>query len=325
MIAPGRLAEIRRLTKSRRVTVIGDLMLDEFLVGSVERISPEAPVPVLTYDSHRHVLGGAGNAARTLAALGADAALVGLVGADPAGEAVVFEARAREIDVTGVVVAPRRSTTQKTRVIAGTQQVVRIDREAAGNPGPGAREALREAALAAVAASDAIVVSDYDKGAVAPALAGEIVEACRRRKVPCVVDTKALHAAFRGATVLTPNMGELARMARVHRVTGKELPRAAASVMQRLAPEALLVTRSEDGMSLFLADGSRIDIPALATEVHDVTGAGDTVAAVVALALGSGLALSEAADLSNLAAAVVVRKVGTDAPSWDEMATRAKE
>jgi len=325
VITPRRLAEIHTLAQGIRVTVIGDLMLDEFLVGTVERISPEAPVPVLTYGSHRHALGGAGNAARTLAALGAKTGLVGLVGDDPAGAAVIAEARARSVDVAGVVIAPRRSTTQKTRVIAGTQQVVRIDREASGNAGPAAREALRLSALTAIAASDAVVVSDYDKGAIPAALAADIVEACLAAGVPCVVDTKAAHAAFRGATVLTPNMGELARMTRQHRVTEKDIDRAASSVVRRLSPQALLVTRSEEGMSLYLADGSRIDIPALATEVHDVTGAGDTVAAVVALGLAAGLSLPEAADLANLAAAVVVRKVGTDAPSWDEMVTRAKE
>jgi rfaE bifunctional protein kinase chain/domain len=325
VIAPSRLAEVRALTRGRRVTVIGDLMLDEFLAGTVERISPEAPVPVLTYESHRHVPGGAGNAARTIAALGAHAGLVALVGNDPAGAAVVGEARARGIDVSGVVVAPHRSTTQKTRVMAGTQQIVRIDREASGNAGAAARGALRDAALAAVAVSDAVVVSDYDKGAVPAPLARDIIAACRARGIPCVVDTKALHASFRGATVLTPNMGELARMARLPRLTAKDIGRAAATVMRRLSPEALLVTRSESGMSLFAADGSRTDIPAVATEVHDVTGAGDTVAAVVALGLASGLALAEAADLANLAASVVVRKVGTDAPSWDEMAVRAKE
>lgn len=325
MISPRRLAEARAAAVGRRVTVIGDLMLDEFLVGTVERISPEAPIPILTYGSHRHMLGGAGNAARTLAALGANAALVAFVGEDPAGEALLAEAAARGVDTSGVVVTARRSTTQKTRVIAGTQQVVRIDREASGNPGPAAREALHAAALAAVAVSDAVVISDYDKGAVPAKLARDVVEACRARGVPCVVDTKALHSAFRGATVLTPNMGELARMVRLARVEAKDIDRAAASVMRRLAPDALLVTRSEDGMSLITADGERRDIPALATEVHDVTGAGDTVAAVVALGLASGLALAEAADLANLAAAVVVRKVGTDAPSWDEMASRAKE
>jgi D-beta-D-heptose 7-phosphate kinase / D-beta-D-heptose 1-phosphate adenosyltransferase len=325
VIAPRRLTEIAALTRGRRVTVIGDLMLDEFLVGSVERISPEAPIPVLTYDSHRHMLGGAGNAARTLAALGAASGLVALVGEDFAGSSVIDEAVARGISVAGVVATPRRSTTQKTRVIAGTQQIVRIDREATGNAGAAALEALRRAALAAVAVSDAVVISDYDKGAVSATLARDIIAACRDRGIPCVVDTKAAHAAFRGATVLTPNMGELARMGRVQHVTAKGLDRAASFVMKRLAPGALLVTRSEDGMSLFLADGSRTDIPALATEVHDVTGAGDTVAAVVALGLASGLALTESADLANLAAAVVVRKVGTDAPSWDEMAARAKE
>lgn len=306
------------------MAVIGDIMLDEFLVGTVERISPEAPVPVLTYDYHRHVLGGAGNAARTLAALGASASLVGLIGEDVAGQAVLEAADVLGIDTGGVIAAPRRSTTLKTRVVAGTQQVVRIDREASGPAGPAVREAMREAAMSAVAAADAIVLSDYEKGGLPPALVRQIVEACRSRRVPCVVDPKAVHAAFRGATVLTPNMGELARLARMHRVTEREIDRAAAAVIRKVAPEALLVTRSEDGMSLFLP-GERVDVPALATEVHDVTGAGDTVAAAVALGLASGLDVREAADLANLAAAVVVRKVGTEAPSWDEMAGRAKE
>lgn len=325
MITPRRLAEVHALTQGRRVAVVGDLMLDEFLTGTVERISPEAPVPVLTYGSHRHMLGGAGNAARSVAALGGRVALVGLVGEDAAGAAVLAEAAARGVDASGVVVAPRRSTTQKTRVIAGTQQIVRVDREAAGNPGAAAREALRLSALAAVADSDAVVISDYDKGALSPALIRAIVEACRARAIPCVVDAKAAHPSLRGATVLTPNLGELARMTGRRIATPDDLDRAATSVVRKLSLDALLVTRSEDGVSLFLPDGPRTDIPALATEVHDVTGAGDTVAAVVALALASGLAMPEAAELANLAAAVVVRKVGTDAPSWDEMAARARE
>ena len=325
MITRRRLAEIRMLAQGREVAVVGDLMLDEFLAGTVERISPEAPVPVLTFESNRYVLGGAGNAARTLAALGAKASLVGLVGGDPAGQALRDEALSEGMDVAGLVQAPRRTTTLKTRIIAQTQQVVRIDREASGTVGPAVRRDLKQAALAAIDSADAVLVSDYDKGAVPVALARELVERSRLRGVPCVVDSKAVHTAFRGATVLTPNVGELARMARAHAVSEKDISRAAAVVLRRLALEALLVTRSEAGMSLFAAGAERVDIPALATEVRDVTGAGDTVAAVIALGLASGLDLAEAARLATLAAAVVVRKVGTAAPSWDEMTALAEE
>ena len=324
MITRRRLAEIRELARGREVAVVGDLMLDEFLAGTVERISPEAPVPVLTFQSNRYALGGAGNAARTLIALGAKARLVGLVGGDTAGQALMTEARSEGMDVAGLVMASRRSTTLKTRIIAQTQQVVRIDREAAGAVGPAVRRDLKEAALAALDTCVAVLVSDYDKGAVSAALARDLVERSRARGVPCIVDSKAVHTAFRGATVLTPNVGELAKLARVHAVNDKDIARLAGVVMRRLAPDALLVTRSEAGMSLFALGAERVDVPALATEVRDVTGAGDTVAAVIALGLASGLDLSEAARLATLAAAVVVRKVGTAAPSWDEMAALAE-
>lgn len=325
MITRHRLAEIRKLAEGLRIAVVGDLMLDEFLAGTVERISPEAPVPVLTFQTNRFVLGGAGNAARTLAALGAKSALVGLVGGDTTGQTLLAEALAEGMDVSGLVVAPRRSTTLKTRIVAQTQQVVRIDREATGPLGPAVRRSLREAALAAVGSASAVLVSDYDKGAVPAALARELIEATRARGVPSVVDSKAGHTAYRGASVLTPNVSELAKMARRQSVSARDVSRVAAVVLRRLAPDALLVTRSEDGMSLFASGADRVDVPALATEVRDVTGAGDTVAAVVALGLAAGLDLTESALLATLAAAVVVRKVGTAAPSWDEMAALAED
>lgn len=323
MIAVGRLAKIEKACRGRTVAVVGDLMLDEFLAGVVERISPEAPVPVLTYRNHTYVLGGAGNAARSLAELGAVGRLVGIVGADHGGTVFVAEALARGLDTRGVIVAPGRTTTLKTRVIAHAQQVVRIDREASGSLGPGVRRKLKEALADAADAAQALLVSDYDKGTVSAASARDFVAAAQKRRIPIVVDSKAMHAAYRGATLLTPNVGELARLSRVHVRTERDLVRAAAVLLRRMSPEALLVTRAEAGMSLFTANGDRVDVPALATQVHDVTGAGDTVAATVALALAAGLDLVEAANLATLAAAVVVRKVGTAAPTWEEMAALA--
>lgn len=325
MIAARRLKEIQRIAKGRTVAVIGDLMLDEFLVGAVERISPEAPVPVLAYRSHRYELGGAGNAARSVSALSAKPKLVGVVGKDQAGAFLLDEAEAEGLDVSGVVTAAHHTTTLKTRVIAHSQQVVRIDREAMGPLGAAARRAVKEKALAAIAAADAVLISDYDKGAVTTSLARDLIGAAAARGVPVVVDSKAVHAAYRGASLLTPNLVELGHLARTKVTDERGLARAAAAVLRRLAPDALLVTRAEEGMSLFGADGSRLDVPALATEVHDVTGAGDTVAAAAAVALAAGLEPPEAARLATLAAAVVVRKVGTAAPTWEEMAALAAE
>ena len=325
MITSRQLAAVRKVAQGRSVVVVGDLMLDEFLSGSVERISPEAPVPVLAYESNRYVLGGAGNSALSLMALGAQAGLVGLVGGDIAGRALLAEVSNAGLDGRGIVVAPRRSTTLKTRIVAHTQQIVRVDREAAGPIGPAVRRELRDAALAAVSGADAVLISDYDKGALPATLGREIVELCRARKIPCGVDSKAGHTAYRGATVLTPNTGELAKMARMHRLAHGDVARAAAVVLRRFAPEALLVTRAEDGMSLFVTGAERVDVPALSTQVRDVTGAGDTVAAVMALGLASGLDIADAARLATVAAAVVVRKSGTAAPSWDEMAALVEE
>lgn len=323
MIGTRRLGEIQRLAKGRTVAVIGDLMLDEFLVGAVERISPEAPVPVLAYRSHRYELGGAGNAARSVLALGAGARLVGVVGQDQAGAFLIEEAEAEGLDTSGVVTAVRHTTTLKTRVIAHSQQVVRIDREAIGPLGGAARRAVKEKAVAAIAAADVVLISDYDKGTLTTPLGRDLMDAAVARGIPVVVDSKAVHAAYRGATVLTPNLAELGHLARARVKDERGLARAAAAVLRRLAPHALLVTRAEHGMSLFGSDGSRVDVPAVATEVHDVTGAGDTVAAAVAVALAAGSEPPEAARLATLAAAVVVRKVGTAAPTWEEMAALA--
>ena len=324
MITTRRLEEIEGKCAGVKVAVLGDLILDEFLVGTVERISPEAPVPVLEYSSHSYELGGAGNAARTVARLRGEALLVGVTGSDQAGQALLSEALTEGIGVDGVVVAAKRSTTLKTRVIAQGQQVVRIDREASGGLGSNATRELRDAVADAVSAADALLVSDYDKGGLPVAIVRDAMKAADAASIPVVVDTKTVHAVYKGASVLTPNLGELARMSRMNLASEGAVEKAARAVLKRLEPEALLVTRAEAGMSLFTKVGERIDIEAIASQVHDVTGAGDTVAATLALALGAGVDLVEAARLATLAAAVVVRKVGTAAPEWGELSALAK-
>jgi rfaE bifunctional protein kinase chain/domain len=322
LIEARRLQEIEDGARGCRVVVLGDLMLDEFLVGTVARISPEAPVPVLEYESHRYELGGAGNAARTLTALGASATLIGVVGSDHAGRTLLAEAGASGLDTSTIIVVDTHLTTLKTRVIAHSQQVVRIDREATEPLAPAARRAVRQALGSALDGAGALLVSDYDKGLLTAAFARSVMSLARERGVPVVVDSKAVHLAYHGATVLTPNVAELARLVKTRISSERDLERAAASAMRRLAPGALLVTRAEEGMSVFDSKG-RLDIGAHATEVSDVTGAGDTVAAVIALSLAQGMDIGEAAEVATLAAAVVVRKVGTAAPGWDEMRSLA--
>lgn len=312
---------------NRRVLVIGDLMADEFLFGSVSRISPEAPVPVLEYRSHTIVAGGAGNAAANVASLGAKAALIAIIGADETGEQVSAVLEAAGVETSGVRRDAGRLTTRKTRIVAHSQQVVRIDRET--------REPIDEVAVPGILASlvrllpetDAVLVADYEKGVVTQRLASAIIELCKEHACPVIVDTKKADArCFKGATMLTPNASEVRRMAALldpsmldrHDVVLSSL---ALELVDALQLDALVVTRAEEGMSVFRLGEDQVDFPALTSQVHDVTGAGDTVAAAIALATASGLSVAEAANFANVAAACVVRKVGTSTVTPDELVT----
>jgi rfaE bifunctional protein kinase chain/domain len=302
-----------------RVLVVGDMMLDEYVWGEVSRISPEAPVPVVQVKRRTHVPGGAANAAAGVVALGGNAALIGIVGEDEAGRTLCAELDARSIGLDGVIQAPGRATTTKTRVIAHSQQVVRTDiEELDGIPD----EVLKRVLQAIEAESgrvDAIVLSDYGKGLVSPAIAARAIERAADLGVPIVVDPKGgEYTKYRGATVITPNVHETELATRLQIVDSSSLESAALELRERLDGAAVLVTRGADGMSLFTASG-RTDIPTTARSVYDVTGAGDTVVAVLALGLGAKLDLVAAARLANAAAAVAVGKVGTAAVEAEEL------
>lgn len=311
----------------KHVVVAGDLMVDEFLRGRVDRISPEAPVPVLEFDSHTFVLGGAANVAHNVVSLGGEATVVGVIGDDVAGEHLMEALAAaglRRESGEGIVVAPGRRTTLKTRVVAHTQHVVRIDREER-TPFPDEDLAVSNNVEAALSnGGSALLISDYGKGAITAAIAQRAITAARSLELPIVVDTKHHNVKpFSGATVMTPNVREVEELSRV-KITGDEaLSQGARKLIDDLGLEALLVTRAEEGMSLFSRDGGRTDIPAMAIEVHDITGAGDTVAAALALALAGGSGLETSARFANLAAAVVVRKIGTATVTVDEIAAFA--
>ena len=304
----------------RKVLVLGDVMLDEFLWGTVARVSPEAPVPVVEVARHSFHLGGAGNVAHNVRALGGEAVLAGVVGRDVAGD------RVREaLEVAGVVSAlavsdADRPTTVKTRIVAHHQQVVRADRERADDIPRGVEDALIERVGRALAGCGALVLSDYEKGVVTARVMRAARALARRQRVPVLVDPKIRHfRLYRGVAVVTPNQKEAEQAAGVAIRTDRDLRAAGERILEMLGCGAVIVTRGEHGMSLFPSGGRAVHLPTTAREVSDVTGAGDTVIATVGLALGAGATLAEAAMLANHAAGVVVGKLGTATASPAEV------
>ncbi|HVH45905.1 MAG TPA: D-glycero-beta-D-manno-heptose-7-phosphate kinase, partial [Labilithrix sp.] len=304
--------------KGRRIAVVGDLMLDEFVRGDVLRISPEAPVPVLEVKDRTAMPGGAANAAANVASLGGKVSLVGCVGADVAGETTRRLAFEAGIDASGFVVDASRPTTLKTRIVARNQQVVRIDHETRGSFAPTIAEAVANAVRAALESADACIVSDYGKGIVTPELVRVIVEAAAGK--PIVVDPKRRDfGAYRGATLITPNLGELEVAVGRTTTSVDDIVEAAQTLLPQLGGGAILVTRGPGGMSLVEPGKSAVHVPARARAVFDVTGAGDTVVGTLALALAVRLPLAVAIDVASAAAAIAVSKPGTATVSIEEL------
>ncbi len=294
------------------VLCVGDVMLDRFLHGDIERISPEAPVPVIRLRETREMPGGAGNVACNIASLGARAVLVGVVGEDEAGDRLRRILAARSGIEPALVVSARRPTICKTRFIAGRQQVVRADDESGAPLFEEEAAALMTAIDARLPACQALVLSDYGKSALAPAVVAHAVAAARQAGVPVFVDPKTDDfARYRGATCITPNLKEFAAAARAPCGTEAEIAAAARRLLADCAADAILVTRSERGMTLVERSGEVTTVPARAREVFDVSGAGDTVIATLALAHASGRTLAQSMHIANAAAGVVVSKLGT--------------
>jgi D-beta-D-heptose 7-phosphate kinase/D-beta-D-heptose 1-phosphate adenosyltransferase len=296
------------------VVVLGDLMLDRFIWGRVSRISPEAPVPVVEVTSESVLLGGAGNVFLNLQSLGASVSLCGVVGDDAPGAALLDLLRACGASVDGVLAESGRPTTQKTRVIAHQQQVVRVDRERRAPLTAKTRDALIEAVDARLDGANCLVVSDYAKGVVSPELMDRVRSAAARRHVEILVDPKVSNmACFSDVYVVTPNHLEASQASGVEIVDAATLVEAGRALLERLGAAAVLVTRGEQGMTLFERDGGVTHIPTVAKQVFDVTGAGDTVIAALAAARSIGAPLADAARLANCAAGYVVGVVGTAA------------
>lgn len=294
------------------IAVIGDVMVDRYIVGSVNRISPEAPVPVLVHGAERIVPGGAANVAANAAALGAPVLLVGLVGAD-AEAAQLAQALAAHpgIDLSGLVADPARPTITKTRVMSGRQQIVRIDAEVLSPPAEATVDRLVEAVAAAVAQSAVVVLSDYAKGVLSDRVIAAAIAAARAAGVPVIVDPKRrTFEAYAGASLVTPNRLELAAATGLPDGTDAEAAAAAAAAGAQFGGD-VLVTRAEKGMTLWRRDGRVLHVPAQAREVFDVSGAGDTALAALAVSLASGHTLETSVYFANAAAAVAVGKIGT--------------
>lgn len=319
-LTPERLDQLLDRATGLRVLVVGDLMLDVYLSGSVSRVSPEAPVPVVHVTEERVALGGAANVAANVVALGAQCDLIGYVGRDAAG-AQVRHALAEQ---AGGAIRPRlverpdRPTTTKTRVVARTQQVVRFDREHSDNLSADCADELGKLVDESAAEADALVLEDYNKGVLVPALIRAALAAAAQRGLPSVVDPKFRHFfLYQGATVFKPNAHEL------ETVLGA--PPGAAddgwleAARQRLGCEHLLVTLGEDGMLLRNRCGPTLRVPTVAREVYDVSGAGDTVTACVAVALAAGASIEEAAVLANFAAGLEVAKPGVATVAPEEL------
>ena len=314
------LASILSRAGGRSVLVIGDAMLDHFVVGRVERISPEAPVPVVTFDAEEYRLGGAANVAHNVRAMGAGVEMVGLIGPDPEGARLRAALEEAGISTRGLVEDPGRRTTRKLRVVTSrNQQVARVDYEH-DRPTEGDVEGRLIARLRdAVASADVVLISDYQKGVVTPGIARAAIEAAHSRGILSLVDPKVPHIDYyAGASVVTPNHHEAEAITLMRIRTSADARAAAQMVRTRARCEHVLITRGEQGMWL-LANGEEHDLPAEAREVSDVTGAGDTVIAAMAVALAAGASLVDAARLANCAAGLAVSRFGPAAISADDM------
>jgi D-glycero-beta-D-manno-heptose-7-phosphate kinase len=304
-----------------RILVIGDFILDQFIWGSVDRISPEAPVPVVNVNSQSYMPGGSLNVANNIHTLGGTVYPCGAVGRDLEGRMLVKVIRREGINTGGIIYDTTRPTSLKTRVIAHSQQVVRFDRE---NPGDVPAEALKKIlkfVQQQLKETDVVIIEDYGKGVIQPALIKQIVKLAKRLKKPVLVDPKEKNFSYySGATLVTPNRKEAySAFQALTRRKAASLEEVGKGLIKAWKAEAVLVTLGEDGMALFEKNGPVTKIPTTAREVYDVSGAGDTVIGVLALALALGAKMKDAAKLSNVAAGVVVGKLGTATVSTQEL------
>lgn len=303
-----------------RILVIGDVIMDEFIWGDVSRISPEAPVPVVDVRRETKMLGGAANVINNLCALGAKPLLCGVIGDDPTGREVIGSLENLGLTPEGLVIESERPTSIKTRVVAHDQQVVRFDREIRSELNPECLGRLLDAIKNNLETLDAIIIADYGKGVISEQMMKGLDALTRDTNTMVAVDPKMEnYAYYQGIDVLTPNHHEAGAFCHMEIVDRATLVQAGNRILRDLQCGAVLITQGKDGMTLFEKDGEISHIPTVAREVYDVTGAGDTVIAALALGMASGLDLRNAAIISNFAAGIVVGELGTSTVKAEEL------
>jgi rfaE bifunctional protein kinase chain/domain len=309
-----------------RVLVVGDIIMDEFIWGKVDRISPEAPVPVVTVKKETQLLGGAANVVNNIRSMGGEVFLAGILGGDGRGREILSLLEQKGVKSGGVLIDPRRPTTVKTRIIAHSQQVVRFDRENRDPLSQGYADSLASYVRETIHGVDTVVIADYGKGVVTAPLIEAITAISKEQNKVVALDPKmGRFHLYRDVTVVTPNSQEASAASGIDILDESSLRRAGEKLLDSFNCEAVLITRGEDGMALFERNKEAIFVPTTAREVFDVTGAGDTVIGVMALALSVGASFSQAAVISNLAAGIVVGKVGTATVSLKELKDTIQE
>lgn len=312
----------------KRVLVVGDLMVDEYVWGQVNRVSPEAPVLVVDAESHTFVPGGAANVVHNLHALGAETVVAGVVGNDAVGERLLDELRLIGADTSGVVRAEDRPTTQKTRIVGGAQQIVRVDREKRTALPPEVAAQLVARASDLLTVCDALLFSDYDKGVLREITVRDLLAAARRAGAVVTANPKPASAAFyRDVDVAQLNKTEAEQASGAHLIRGAEdtFHAVGTRLRETMGARNLLVTRSSQGLTVFKTGGDFVDLPAHLVEVYDGTGAGDSTIAALTLALAAGAGVEESAAIGNAAGGAVVRKVGVVTATPDEITSLFEE
>jgi D-beta-D-heptose 7-phosphate kinase/D-beta-D-heptose 1-phosphate adenosyltransferase len=310
----------------KRILIVGDVILDEYLWGDVRRISPEAPVPIVEIRSRSFVPGGAANAAANVVGLAGKALLGGVTGMDHSADKLVEVLQRQGVDTAGLVSDSERTTTTKTRLIAHSQQVVRMDSEQRVPLSPPLEDTLLRWVDDHLPQVDACILSDYGKGVVSSRVAEHVIQSARQADKPVIVDPKGTnYVKYRGAAVIKPNIHEVQQVLKEEIEDDNSLLEASRRLVQLLEGSAVLITRGPEGMSLFREGLAPVHIATFARRVFDVTGAGDTVVSTLALALAAGVALEQAVHLANLAAGIVVGKRGTATVTLEELHEGALE
>lgn len=311
---------IQTSAKTPSILVVGDLMVDHYIIGSASRLSPEAPVPIVNVKEETTTLGGAGNVVQNLVSLGAKVTVAGVIGDDSAAAELIAILTNEGVETDTIIKDNSRPTTVKTRILVGSHQLVRVDREVTDEVSEAIGSELIDKLNAHIDEVDMVLLSDYNKGLFSPLLTQAVIKAANAKGKKVIIDPKGLnYQKYEGAFIIKPNRKELSEAAKTEKINSIETLQSAAKViLQQTGAEYIVVTLSEEGM-VILSENAHTLLPVKATEVFDVTGAGDTVLATMAYFMASGLTVEEACELANHAAAIVIRRVGSATTTVQEI------